>query len=383
MFEVTAARRPEVAQAVNIRGLERLFRRQRIDCLICRSGINTVYLSGISSPGTLGRHLDLADTPRETFVVWPASGEPVVVVSEIASEVARVSSHIARIKTYADYVESPERALANVVRDLNLATARIGFDQAWFGASRWSELLLMLPEMEPVDCTAELDLVRAVKTPIEVEELRRAAVLLDQAFLDVFPTVRAGQTERQVNARICSTALELGAGSIHGILQASSNPVLYGGESECRLAAEDLVRTDYVTYLNGYAANLSRLLHVGPPSPESQRIYRSYLAIYQEAVALLRSGAVGGEVHNSIRALFESNGWTSGPPISGHGVGVWFHQQYPLLVPGSSDVLEPGMVVAIEPISGHWHLQDEYLITDGDPVRLSDRFDLEELAWTR
>jgi Xaa-Pro aminopeptidase len=369
-------------ELVNVRGLETLLKGKQLDALVCRSGMNVTYLSGIGSPGTLGRHLDLADTPREAFVVWPLSGEGCVVLSEIASHLAKATSRIKRLEVYKDYSDSPEEALAGVLRSSGLAKSRVGFDLAWFGARRWNEFVRLVPDLQPIDITDELDLVRAIKTPAEVEQLRRAAAILDSTFMDVFPTIRQGDSERTAHARLCARAIENGAGTIHGILQASSNPVLYGGESNIRLSTGDLVRTDYVAYVNEYTANLSRLLHLGKPPPSVFDKYAIYLDIYREAVDLLRPGAVGGRLHRAIRALFEKRGWEPGPPISGHGIGSWFHQQPPLLVESSKDVLQPGMVVAIEPISGHWHLQDEYLITDGAPQRISDGFDLQELPWT-
>jgi Xaa-Pro aminopeptidase len=381
---MTELRQPPSAAAaarVNVPGVEALFAERQIAALVCRSGINVAYLSGIATPGTLGRHLDLAETPRETFVVWPRSGEPLVVLSEIASDVAEATGWASRLVTYKDYLDSPEATLARVLKELSLDRSRVGFDQAWFSARRWAALIRLLPDLQTVDCTDDLDAVRAIKTSAEVELLRRSAELLDAALQDVFPKVEAGQTERQLHARIISRALELGIGTIHGILQASSNPVLYGGESDVRLKAGDLVRTDYVAYVDGYAANLSRPLHIGRPSPETRRTYSSYLAIYREAVDLLRPGLTGGHVHEQIRARFVSRGWKPGPPISGHGIGIWFHQQPPLLVEGSTDVLQAGMVVAIEPISGHWHVQDEYLITESSPIRISEGFRLEELPW--
>jgi Xaa-Pro aminopeptidase len=366
---------------VNLTGLAELLDHLRVDALVCRSGMNVSYLSGIGSPGTLGRHLDLADTPREVFVVWPAAGEPVVVLSEIASHLARATSRIARLEVYRDYADSPEEALARVLRDFGLAESRVGLDLAWFGARRWATLERLLPDLEAIDCTDELDLVRAIKTPAEVAHLRRVAAVLDQAFMDVFPTVRTGESEREVHARLVARAIQLGISSIHGILQASSNHVLYGGESDARLGPGDLVRTDYVAYVDGYAANLSRLLCVGHPPPDVRERYAAYLAIYRRAVDLLRPGAVGGQIHRAIRDLLESRHWETNPPISGHGIGTWFHQQRPFLVESSMDVLQAGMVVALEPISGHWHLQDEYLITDGPPERISDSFDVDELPW--
>lgn len=371
-----------VRDDVNLAGLDDLLRTQQLDAIVCRGGLNVTYLSAMAMPGTLGRHLDLAETDRPVYVLWPAAGDPELIVSEIASELAQSTARIETVRTYADYVEPPEAALADELKARGLAKSRIGFDAAWFGANRWSELNGLLPDAKAVDCTDALDLVRAVKTPAEVARLREAATLLDRVLADVFPSVRAGQTERDVNARIVATALELGADGVHGILQSSSNTVLYGGESDQRLQDGDLLRTDYVLYLNGYAANLSRPLHVGGPSARTQRLYRSYAQICSEAVALLRPGTRGGDLHHGIQELFIAAGWTPGPAISGHGIGRWFHQQRPMLVSGSSDVLQAGMVIALEPISGHWHLQDEFLITEGDPVRISDTFEWEALNWT-
>jgi len=366
---------------VNVGRLHETMRALRLDAIVCRGGVNVAYLSGIATPGTLGRHLDLTETDRPTFVIWPSQGGAMVVISKIASEVAGASGRIPRLRTYPDYVAAPEAALAEVLRELGLGSARVGFDRAWFSARRWADLQTLVPELETVDCTVELDAVRAVKTRGEVKRLREAALLLDRALSDVFHDVAAGQTERDVHIRITARALELGADSIHGILQSSSNHVLYGGESDLRLVEGDLVRTDYVAYLRGYAANVSRILHIGRPSDAVKRKYAAYLDIYRAAVDLLRPGATGGEIHRSIGEMFKRGGWPPGPAISGHGVGVWFHQQRPLLVVGSRDLLEAGMVIALEPISGHWHLQDEYLITDQGPQRISDLFDLDGLPW--
>lgn len=374
--------RGSIRDHLNTQGIQRLFQDSRIDALICRSGMNVSYLSAMQSPGTLGRHLDLTDTPRESFVVWQATGESVLIVSEIASEVARATARTDHIATYVDYLESPETFLAEELKRLGLNRSRLGFDRAWFGVSRWAVLQDLLPEMEAVDCTDDLDRVRAIKSVAEVAGLREAADLLDRALLDVYHTFRPGQTERDAHARVVARAIALGADSLHGILQSSANEVLYGGESDLRLDDGCLLRTDYVLYLDGYAANLSRPIHVGRPTAAAVAKHRAYLDIYLKAVKLLRPGAVGGEVHRLIQDMFESAGWQRGPRISGHGLGRWFHQQYPLIVEGSADVLEAGMVVALEPISGYWHLQDEYLIRESSPDLLSPTFASDELAWT-
>ena len=55
-----------------------------LDAIVARAGINFTYLSGLVYPGTLARHLDLADSPRGVYLVWPRTGEPRMVVNAIA-----------------------------------------------------------------------------------------------------------------------------------------------------------------------------------------------------------------------------------------------------------------------------------------------------------
>ena len=66
--------------------------------------------------------------------------------------------------------------------------------------------------------------------------------------------------------------------------------------------------------------------------------------------------------------------------LAGHGVGAWWHQQEPYMVPSSDRVLEEGMVVALEPHIGPcWHLQDMVLVTDGAPRLLSPLMGTDEM----
>jgi len=59
--------------------------------------------------------------------------------------------------------------------------------------------------------------------------------------------------------------------------------------------------------------------------------------------------------------------------------GVLRNQQEPVFCRGSRHLLEPGMVVALEPFLGHWHCQDLFLITEDKPELLSSDFDTRQL----
>ena len=57
-----------------------------------RSGKNFTYLAGFAYPGTLARHLDFPDSPREVLLLWPRPGEPVMVLNHYAAPLARRDS---------------------------------------------------------------------------------------------------------------------------------------------------------------------------------------------------------------------------------------------------------------------------------------------------
>ena len=65
--------------------------------------------------------------------------------------------------------------------------------------------------------------------------------------------------------------------------------------------------------------------------------------------------------------------------LVGHSVGPWWHQQEPIFCRGGRQVLEPGMVVALEPYMAHWHCQDLFLITEHKAELLSPAFDTQEM----
>jgi Xaa-Pro aminopeptidase len=178
-----------------------------------------------------------------------------------------------------------------------------------------------------------------------------------------------------------ASMLRLGAESAHGMLQASVNPVTYGGEGATAIERGVAVRTDYVCYVQGYAANLSRMAVMGAPTAEQRARYRTLRDIHRETIAtMLRPGVEARAVYGFVRERLSGAGYPNVAGLVGHSIGVWWHQEEPMLTPNEARQLRAGMVVCLEPIlDGFWHLQDEILIRDDGPELLSTRFNTDEL----
>jgi Xaa-Pro aminopeptidase len=350
-----------------------------LDAIVARAGINFTYLAGFAYPGTLARHLDLADSPRGVYLVWPRKGEPCIVVNAIAEGLARRDSFIEAFDVYAGYSEPPILRLAQTLTAMGLSDGKVGFETNFISAADWEKLRAELPRLQTFDSTALMDHVRAVKTEAELAALKRGADMLDDAFLACFPTARPGMRERELHAALTGYCLAHGSEFTHGILNSERNIVQYAGESDFAFAAGDAIRTDYVAYVKGYPGHQSRCAVVGKPSEEQRRQYAVIRDIYRAGNDMLLPGRTAGEVYQFIVERFADAGMTYTSMLAGHSVGAWWHQQEPVISRGNPRRLEEGMVIAMEPHVDHWHIQDMFRLSANGPELISNKFPTDEI----
>lgn len=357
------------------------FAEAALDAVIIRSGQNVSYLSGLRFPGTLGRLQDFAHSPRGAVVVQLADATSTLLVSRIAAPLAGRTSWVEDIREFTEYADDPFGLAVAAVRERGLERGRIGIERRLLSVAHHETLASRLPDAELVDCADALERVRNVKTSAEIAVMRQAVHAQDEAFRDVFQSARRGDTERTLHARMLEALARHGAESAHGMMQSSRNAVTYGGETDVEVQPGDLIRTDYVSYHGGYAANLSRMAVIGPPTSDQEQVYALLLRVHREAIAgALRPGVEAAEVYEFVRERFVAAGHPEVASLVGHSIGVWWHQEEPMLIPNERRTLERGMIVCLEPIlDGFWHVQDELLITDSGCELLSDGFETDEL----
>jgi len=362
----------------NVERLETLMDEAGLDAVVLRSGQNFTYLSGVVYPGTLARHQDLADSLRAVLLVWPRRGAPVIIANKTAAGLARRDSWVERVELYEGYVQSPYDKLAEVLTDAGLDRSRVALEKSYVNARDWDHIQKALPQMDLADCTDLMDRVRWIKTAEEVRKIRVAADLLDDVYREVFERIRVGDTERKIHADMMATCLSKGFEWAHGILNADKNTIPYAGESDYVMRAGDVIRTDYVAYLDGYPGHQSRNVILGEPSAAQREEYRINLEIYRAAIDRCRAGARVGDLYQFVMDEFDKHGWSYNSLLVGHGVGPWWHQQEPILRRGSDIILEEGMVLALEPHKDHWHVQDMVLVGQGAPTLLSPKFNTDQ-----
>jgi Xaa-Pro aminopeptidase len=194
--------------------------------------------------------------------------------------------------------------------------------------------------------------LRAVKDEPELEAIRRAAEVTDEAYLRLTVEPFCGRREIDLAWRMRELFHELGADDEAFPTIVGSGPVgaLPHAEPGKRVVQEgDLVVVDAGARIDGYCADCTRTFACGEPPVELRRAYEVCLAAQEAGVAAVRPGAVAGEVDAAARELIETSEFAGrfGHGL-GHGVGVEVHEA-PTLRMQSEDVLEAGNVVTIEP----------------------------------
>ena len=222
--------------------------------------------------------------------------------------------------------------------------------------------------------------LRTRKAPAEVEAIRRAATLAQDALAEVLPTVRAGETELAVAARL-ESALRVWGSEWHPfptIVASGPRSALPHARSTGRaLGTGEWLLIDFGAQLDGYCSDLTRTVVVGRADDRQREVYAVVEAAQRRAREGVRAGMTGREADALAREVIAQRGYGEAFGHSlGHGLGLEVHEA-PRLSPTAEGVLPAGAVVTIEPGIylpgwGGVRLEDDVLLAPDGPECLSD-----------
>jgi Xaa-Pro dipeptidase len=143
----------------------------------------------------------------------------------------------------------------------------------------------------------------------------------------------------------------------------------HGGPTDRVLRRGEIVLVDIGLRYEGYVSDTTRTFFFGEPEPELRRIYGVVEEAARRGRAAAGPGAAMGALDQAARDHIAANGYGKEfPHRVGHGLGLEAHEE-PFLLPGRSDLLEPGMCLTIEPGiylpgQGGVRIEDDLLVTD-------------------
>lgn len=218
--------------------------------------------------------------------------------------------------------------------------------------------------------------LRMVKSQAEIDKIATACQIAGRAFARVPEIAQAGVPLDQVFRKFQMLCLEEGADWVPylagGAGQAGYGDVI-SPATPAPLAAGDVLMLDTGLVHDGYFCDFDRNWSVGPPGAAVEDAHRRLIGATQAGADVARPGATAAELFHAMNAEL-GEGTDAGR--LGHGLGMSL-TEWPSLIPGDHTVLEPGMVLTLEPgiaigdrIMVH---EEDILITDGAPIFLSPK----------
>lgn len=209
-----------------------------------------------------------------------------------------------------------------------------------------------------------------IKTPEQIEGIRRSGVVNTGVLDLVEQEIRAGMTTADIDKLVYDYTVSHGAipaplnyeGFPKSVCTSVNEVVCHGIPSEFEVLQEgDIINVDVSTILDGYYSDASRMFIIGQTTPEKEKLVRVTKECLEIGAQAARPWGFLGEVGKAIEHHAKRNGFSVVRDLCGHGVGLEFHEDPEVNHYNTHErgmLLVPGMVFTIEPMinMGTWRV---------------------------
>ncbi|HZU18148.1 MAG TPA: Xaa-Pro peptidase family protein [Candidatus Dormibacteraeota bacterium] len=363
------------------RTLDEAMAKEDLDAVVAMSPESFLHLAGVyvASQRMIRERLAIA--------VYPRGREPFLVVSSVVASTVRRESWVPDQVVWTEHERTPIQALAAELKARGLEGARIGLEMHYLAAAYFEQLKAASTRTEWVDCELLLNRSRMVKTPDEVELMRRNAIAAERAIWAGFMFAREGTTEREIASRMVTSLFEVG-GDYSPFMSlaagAERSRQHHAVPGEYRVRSGDTVAVDMVGTFSGYYSDYARMAVVGRPAEGQRKAWRSVVDVQRQVMRDLVPGVTAGQLARNAASYMRQLGYELDTNLVGHSLGTALHE-YPPLTEGCTEPLLPNMTMCIEilvqdPEFGRFHVEDLVVVGSSDGARrLTTYFDTDDL----
>ncbi|MBO8170343.1 MAG: aminopeptidase P family protein [Bacillaceae bacterium] len=249
---------------------------------------------------------------------------------------------------------------------------RLAFEKEHVTFSLYESMKEKLDGVELVPESGMVEKIRAIKDEQEIRIMEEAASIADEAFSHILSHIKPGVTEKEIALELEFFMRKKGAdSSSFDMIVASGyrSALPHGVASDKVIEKGELVTLDFGAYYKGYCSDITRTVAVGEPDDKLKEIYEIVRRAQLNGVEHVKAGMTGIEADALTRDIIKEAGYGDYFGHStGHGLGMEVHEA-PGLSPRVDTILQPGMVVTIEPgiyISGLGgvRIEDDVVITE-------------------
>lgn len=194
--------------------------------------------------------------------------------------------------------------------------------------------------------------LRMVKTPEEIQCIKKAQQIAEDAFEHILTFIRPGVTEKRIALELDFYMLSHGAEALSFetiAVTGKKTSMPHGVPDDTIVETGDFITMDFGAVYKGYHSDMTRTVAVGEVSAEQRKIYEIVLSAQKAALDILKKGVSCKEADKAARDIITNAGY--GDYFghgTGHGVGIEIHES-PNLSPRSEAKLEVGNIVTVEP----------------------------------
>lgn len=266
--------------------------------------------------------------------------------------------------------------VANQVMSMEIKS--LGFEKDHVTYASY-ELYKHVLQADLVPVSGLVEKIRLKKTEEEITIIKAACRIADEAFEHIVTYIKPGMTELDVSNELEFFMRKLGASSssFDTIVASGVRSALpHGVATDKVIEIGDFVTLDFGAVYNGYISDTTRTLAVGEPSEKLKEMYQVVLDAQLLALEKVKPGMTGKEADAIARDYIASKGYGEAFGHSlGHGIGLEVHEG-PGLSSRSEIVLEPGMIITIEPgiylpNIGGVRIEDDALVTENGLEKLT------------
>ncbi|MGD9240341.1 MAG: Xaa-Pro peptidase family protein [Desulfobacterales bacterium] len=320
-----------------------------------------------------------AGSVQEAHLYVPVDEEPILMVFKSLDR-AIAESPLRRIVPLA----SP-KAVPDILNQYGYKVPSvIGMELDVLPVNLYFTFQKVFEEKNLVDISHLIRLVRAIKSPYEIDMMRRAAKGSDQVAARVPELLREGMTELELAGKVEAEARKLGHQGIvrmrywgaevfFGHLMAGpsgavpsfprsptggsgAGPAVAQGPGFRPIQCHEPVMLDYVFALNGYYSDHTRIFSMGEPADELMAAHGAMLDVQALIKREAKPGVKSGDIYELAMERTRALGYdkyfmgVGGERVRfvGHGIGTEL-DEYPFLASGQTLELQENMILAVEP----------------------------------
>ncbi|MGV8832532.1 MAG: M24 family metallopeptidase [Devosia sp.] len=328
-----------------------LMAEQDLDALMFSTEPEIRYFSGFLTP--------FWQSPtRPWFLVVPARGKPIAVIPEIGVPLM-ARTWLTDIRSWPAPLPQDDGVslLADTLAEVCAGQGRIGMPMGPETILRmplndYQTLRARLGSSNFVDATGLLRALRMVKSEAEIARIAAICTIVSEGFDAIARNIHIGDRLNDVFARFRIALLQGGADEVPYLIGAAA-PGGYDDviapPGEAPLAQGDLLMMDTGAMRDGYFADFDRNFAIGAADTATHNAYATLFAATDAGLQAARPGATCADLFHAMQGVIADNGYVTGNiGRLGHGLGMQL-TEWPSIMAGDQTVLEPGMVLALEP----------------------------------